>query len=239
MEMSNSDSVIQRSALIFSVDDILIRLVSYSIKQRSEGDGSIDFYDYLSDLRSWLKPAFLKRDFADFHVNNTSSNELLRSENPNTWGNYCLYYITSFKLSVNQACKDVIRSDLSTERFFFRENVFLIKHKDRLSMSHEYINTSQTMTDITVKVIKKMYENESLEKKLESDRNFQRESEKHSELPSNNCLISFKPSRTSASGNVFGLRDGCNREVKNRSNNGRRFTSNCCIGKVQGCVSWW
>ncbi|KAF6222258.1 hypothetical protein HO133_001344 [Letharia lupina] len=35
------------------------------------------------------------------------------------------------------------------------------------------------MADITAKVIKKMYENESLEKKLESDRNFERESEKH------------------------------------------------------------
>ena len=104
-------------------------------------------------------------------------------------------------------------------------------------MDHEYIDTPQTMADITAKVIKKMYENESLEKKLESDRNFQRESEIHSELPSNNGLISFKLSRTSASGNVFGNRDGCNREVKSRSNDGRRFTSNCCIGKVQGCVS--
>ena len=170
-------------------------------------------------------------------VDNTSSNEWLRSENPDTWGSYCLYYTTSSKLPVNQACKDAIKSDLPTERTFFRGDVFLVKHKGRLGMGHEYIDTPQTMADITAKVIKKMYENESLEKKLESDRNFQRESEKHSELPSNNCLISFASSRTSASGNVFGHRDGCNGEVKNRSNDGRRCTSNCCIGKVQGCVS--
>ena len=55
-------------------------------------------------------------------------------------------------------------------------------------MGHEYIGTPQAMVDITAKVIKKMYENESLEKKLESDRNFERELEKNSELPSNNCL---------------------------------------------------
>ena len=55
-------------------------------------------------------------------------------------------------------------------------------------MGHEYIGTPQAMVDITAKVIKKMYENESLEKKLESDRNSERELEKNSELPSNNCL---------------------------------------------------
>lgn len=211
--MGNSDRAIQRSALIFPADGTSIRLVSYSIKQKSEGDGSVDFYDYLPDLRPWLEPAFLERDFADFHVDNTPSNEWLRSENPDTWGNYCLYYTTSSKLPVNQACKDVIKSDLPTERLFFRGDVFLVKHKGSLGMGHEYIDTPQTMADITAKVIKKMYENESLEKKLESDRNFERESEKHSKLPSNNCLISFKSSRTSASGNVFGHRDGCNREV--------------------------
>lgn len=49
--------------------------------------------------------------------------------------------------------------------------------------------------DITAKFIKRMYENESLEKKLESNRDFERELEKHSELPSNNCLISFESIR--------------------------------------------
>jgi len=216
MEVGNSDSAVQRSALIFPADGTSVRLVSYSIKQRSEGDGSVDFYDYLPDLRPWLEPAFLERDFADFHVDNTPSNEWLQSENPDTWGNYCLYYTTSSKLPVNQACKDVIRSDPPTEQLFFRGDVFLVKHKGSLGMGHEYIDTPQTMVDITAKVIKKMYENESLEKKLESDRDFERELEKHSELPSNNCFISFKSiriCRTSASGNIFGHRDGCNREV--------------------------
>ncbi len=216
MDVGNSDSAVQRSALNFPADGTSARLVSYSIKQRSEGDGSVDFYDYLPDLRPWLEPAFLERDFADFHVGNTPSNEWLQSENPDTWGNYCLYYTTSSKLPVNQACKDVIKSDPPTERLFFRGDVFLVKHKGSLGMGHEYIDTPQAMVDITAKVIKKMYENESLEKKLESDRNFERELEKHSELPSNNCLISFKSirvCRTSASGNTFGHRDGCNREV--------------------------
>lgn len=40
-------------------------------------------------------------------------------------------------------------------------------------MGHEYIDTPQATVDITAKVIKKMYENESLEKNLESDRNFE------------------------------------------------------------------
>ena len=188
MDVGNSDSAVQRSALIFPADGTSARLVSYSIKQRSDGDGSVDFYDYLPDLRPWLEPAFLERDFADFHVDNTPSNEWLQCENPDTWGNYCLYYTTSSKLPVNQACKDVIKSGPPTERLFFRGDVFLVKHKGNLGMGHEYIDTPQAMVDITAKVIKKMYENESLEKKLESDRNFERELEKHSELPSNNCL---------------------------------------------------
>ncbi len=115
---------------------------------------------------------------------------------------------------MNQACKDVIKSNPPTERLFFRGDVFLIKYKGSLGMGHEYIDTPQTMVDITAKVIKKMYENETLEKKLESDRNFERELEKHSKLPSNICPISLKPTRacrTSAFGNIFG--HGCNREV--------------------------
>ena len=84
MDVGNSDSAVQRSALIFPADGTSARLVSYSIKQRSEGDGSVDFYDYLPDLGPWLEPAFLERDFADFHVDNTPSNEWLQSENPDT-----------------------------------------------------------------------------------------------------------------------------------------------------------
>ena len=83
-------------------------------------------------------------------------------------------------------------------------------------MGHEYIDTPQTMVDITAKVIKYMYENESLEKKLESDRVYEREWAKHSELPSNSCFISsnqFVFSRTSVSGYIYGHQDGCNREA--------------------------
>lgn len=111
----------------------------------------------------------------------------------------------------NQACKDVIKSDPPTEQLFFRRDVFLVKHKGSLGMGHEYIDTPQAMVDITAKVIKKMYENESLEMELESDRNFERELEKHSELPSNNCLISFKSirvCRTSASGDTSAIETG-------------------------------
>lgn len=85
---------------------------------------------------------------------------------------------------------------------------FLVKHKLIWFMGREYIDTPQTMVDITAKVIKKMYENESLEKKLESDSDFERELEKHSELHPNNCLTSLKSIRvyrTSASGNILHL----------------------------------
>jgi hypothetical protein len=47
------------------------------------------------------------------------------------------------------------------------------------------------MVDITARVIKYMYENKSLEKKLESDGVYEREWARHSELPSKCCLISF------------------------------------------------
>lgn len=184
MEVGNANNAIQRKALIFPADGTTVRLVSYSIKQRSKGDGLVDFYEYLPDLTPWLESAFPERDFANFHVDNTPSMEWLQSENPDTWGNYCLYYTTSSKLPVNQACKDVIKFDPPTERLFFRGDVFLVKHKGNLGMGHEYIDTPQTMVDITAKVIKHMYENESLEKKLESDRVYEREWANHSELPS-------------------------------------------------------
>ncbi|KFY69204.1 hypothetical protein V496_00435 [Pseudogymnoascus sp. VKM F-4515 (FW-2607)] len=179
MEVGNSNNAIQRNALIFPADGTTVRLVSYSIKQKSKGDGSVDFYDYLPDLRPWLETAFPERDFAKFHVDNSPSMEWLQSGNPDTWGNYCLYYTTSSKLPVNQACKDVIKSDPPTGRLFFRGDVFLVKHKGNLGLGHEYIDTPQTMRDITAKFIKHMYENESLEKKLESDRVYEREWAKH------------------------------------------------------------
>lgn len=69
MEVGNSSNALQRNALIFPADGTTARLVSYSIKQRLEGDGSVDFYDYLPDLRPWLERAFPQRDFADFYGN--------------------------------------------------------------------------------------------------------------------------------------------------------------------------
>jgi hypothetical protein len=191
MEVGNSNSATQRSALIFPADGTSVRLVSYSIKQKSEGDDSVDFYDYLPDLRPWLEPAFLERDFVDFQVDNNPSRDWLQSENPDTWGNYCLYYTTSTKLPVNQACRDVIKFVPPADRLFFKGDVILVKHEGSLGMDHEYLDTPLTMVDITARVIKKMYEKQYLEKKVESDRNFERELEKHSELPSNNCLISL------------------------------------------------
>lgn len=135
--MGNSGSTIQRSALVFPADGTSVRLVPYSIKQRSEGDGSVDFYDYLPDLRQWLEPAFLERDFVDFHVDNAPSKEWLRCGDTDTWGNYCLYYTTSSKLPVNQACKDVIKSEVAADRLFFRGDVFLVKHTGSLGMGHK------------------------------------------------------------------------------------------------------
>ena len=60
IEVGNSNSATQWSALIFPADGTSVRLILYSIKQKSKGDGSVDFYDYLLDLRPWLEPAFLE-----------------------------------------------------------------------------------------------------------------------------------------------------------------------------------
>jgi len=84
--MDNSDCSIQRYALVLPADGSPVRLMPYSIKERSAENGSVDFYDYLPDLRPWLEPAFLERDLIDFHVDNTSSKEWLRCEYTNTWG---------------------------------------------------------------------------------------------------------------------------------------------------------
>jgi hypothetical protein len=78
-------------------------------------------------------------------------------------------------LPVNQACRDVIKFVPPAERLFFKGDVILVKHKGSLGMDHEYIDTPLTMVDNTARVIKKMYENQYLEKKVESDRNFERE----------------------------------------------------------------
>ncbi|KAF8850644.1 hypothetical protein BDZ45DRAFT_751513 [Acephala macrosclerotiorum] len=180
MEASrSSDTAVNRVALLFPADGTSVRLVSYIVKQRSEGDGSVDFYDYLPDLRPWLGSAFPERDFADFHIDNKPSNAWLQSDSPDTWGNYCLYYTTSSTLPVNKACKEIIGVDPPTERLFFRGDVFLVKHEGSLGMGHVYVNTSHDMVDLTTKVLKKMYENEMLEKKIESDKAFDRELEKH------------------------------------------------------------
>jgi hypothetical protein len=87
MKVGNSSNSLQRNAQIFPADGTTARLVSDSNKQRSEGDGSVDLYDYLPDIRPWLERAFPERDFADFHVDNTPSMEWLQSEDPDTWGN--------------------------------------------------------------------------------------------------------------------------------------------------------
>lgn len=180
MQPDNSNYFNQRQAIVLPADGTLVRLVPYNIKQRSDGDGSVDFYEHIPDLRPWLEPAFPERDFVDFQVRDfhpQHSDESLRSGNPTDWGNYCLYYTTSSKLPVNQSCKDMIKCDPPAGRLFFRGDVLLIKHSGSLGMGHEYIDTPQTMADIAAKVIQKMYENMSLEKKLESDRMYERAEE--------------------------------------------------------------
>lgn len=47
-------------ASLFPPDGTAVYLVSYDIKQKDDGDGTVDFCENLPDLRAWLGDAFAK-----------------------------------------------------------------------------------------------------------------------------------------------------------------------------------
>lgn len=189
MATGNSADSVHRKALLIPFDGRPVQLVSYGIKQRTEQDGSVDFYEYLPDLRQWLKDAFPEQDFYNFHISSDHAQESLRSQDPGNWGNYCLYYTTSLKLPVNQACKTIISCDLAEQRLFFRGDVILVKFQGDLGLGHDYINTPYTMADITMVLIRKLVENESLEKQLKADMEFDKALEDNSKSCCENATL--------------------------------------------------
>jgi len=46
-------------------------------------------------------------------------------------------------------------------------------------MGHEYVDTPQNIVDLTAKILIEMYGNKTLEERIESDKEFKREMEKH------------------------------------------------------------
>ncbi|KAJ9137728.1 hypothetical protein NKR23_g8963 [Pleurostoma richardsiae] len=166
-------------ALLFPADGTAIRLVKYDTKQREEGDGTVDFYEHLPDLRPWFGEAFPERDFADFYVDSKeqrgSYGALVRSDNQSIHGAYCLYYTTAPALPLNETCRRLVGNGPPEERLFWRGDVLLVRYAGELGMGHEYIGAPHAVSSAAEQVIRSMYENQALEKKRDSDLKFELE----------------------------------------------------------------
>ncbi len=175
-------------ALLLPADSIAVRLVGYETKQRDDQDGTVDFYDYLLDLRPWLGDAFAERDFANFYVdsreqrNPDCGGSLIQPDEQSIHGRYCLYYTTSSALPLNETCRRLAGADPPAERLFWRGDILLVKYTGELGMGHKYVDTSYAMLATVADILKSAYVHQRLEKKAISDMEIEREMEAWSEF---------------------------------------------------------
>lgn len=178
------DCAYKSMALLFPADGTEVRLVSYDIKQSDDGDGTVDFGDYLPDLRPWLGDAFPERDFANFYVdskeqrNPDCGGSLIQSNDQSVHGRYCLYYTTSSLLPLNETCKRLIEANPPAGRLFWRGDILLVRYIGELGMGHEYVDAPLAMSAPVANILKSAYAHQRLEKKADSDKKFELEMER-------------------------------------------------------------
>jgi BTB/POZ domain-containing protein KCTD9 len=172
MEMAHPVGPTYKSvALLFPADGTAVRLVSYDIKQRADEDGTTDFYEYLPDLRPWLREAFSERNFTNFYVDSREQRNpdyggnLIQSNDRSIHGRYCLYYTTSPLLPLNETCRRLVETDPPAGRLFWRGDILLVRYTGELGVGHEYVDTPYAMLAKVADILKSAYVDQRLEKK--------------------------------------------------------------------------
>ena len=89
--------------------------------------GLAEFYDPISDLKSWLQSAYQQRAIAIFHVDKRKRHHhdpitrpFIQSEDAAACGQYCLYYNLTPNLPLNETCIRIVGLEPPLDRLFWR-----------------------------------------------------------------------------------------------------------------------
>ena len=106
----------------------------------------------------------------------------IQSDNPSSYGKYCLYYTLSSTLPPNETCKRLIRVVPPLERLFWRGDILVIRYKGELGMEHKYADVADGLLATVEAVLKKVYDIKGLERTVEQDKKFELEMENSSKF---------------------------------------------------------
>lgn len=182
------DESLTANALILPADGSDIRIVTYEIEDRDDEDmvdsGMAEFFDPIPKLKAWFGDGHQQRAMAAFYVDTTErdyhdpiARSLIKSDEPAAHGQYCLYYTLSLSLPINETCMQILAWPPSSDRFFWRGNVLVVRYDGHLGMGHRYKDVEEAAIKPVKEVLRKVYESRGLERVHNENESFSLQSE--------------------------------------------------------------
>jgi hypothetical protein len=183
------DQSIKAKALLLPADGSEIKLVNYSTMERGDGDGNskADFYDPVPNLRPWLGDTFQERSMATFYIDveeqrncDPVTRTFIKSDDPASYGRYCLYYTLSSTQPLNETCKRLTDVEPPSDRLFWRGDVLVVRYEGELGMGHEYLDVADAALNAVEDLLRRAFASRGLERINKDEKAFELDMERFS-----------------------------------------------------------